>query len=130
MITKKTEYLSALIALARADGEVDKSEVDLIKDIAFEKGWTSADIELAFLQEDYEPKEYFDWTFEEKSSFFHDLVHLMKIDGKIYNQELAFVSILAEKLGYNDRDLVDFFTMDHNVEEKVFEERLQELLAV
>ena len=99
-------HLNILVQLARVDGVVVQDEIDLIKQIGQANGMTSEEISQCF--EDPELVENLDKiTDDEKYEFIYNIVQLMKIDGRLYKEEIAFCAKMASKLGYDEEVLLE-----------------------
>ncbi len=91
--------LSALIALAKVDGDFAGEERDLIYMIGKANGITEKDIlELVENPEPLPPLSTM--TDEDKFEYLYNIVQLMKIDSQIYLSEIKYCEELATKLGY------------------------------
>lgn len=99
-------HLNLLVQLAKVDGVVVQDEIDLIKQIGEANGMSSADISACF--EDPSLIEDLDQlTNDEKYEYIYNIVQLMKIDGRLYKEEIRFCAKLASKLGYNEDVLLE-----------------------
>lgn len=101
------DQLHALVQLAKVDGVVVQDEIDLIKKIGSEHGLTSEEITASFDDPDEELRDLAHLSDDEKYEFIYHLVQLMKIDGRIYKEEINFCSQLAGKLGYDEAVLLE-----------------------
>ncbi|MBV6639222.1 MAG: TerB family tellurite resistance protein [Cyclobacteriaceae bacterium] len=91
--------LSALIALAKIDGDFAGEERDLIYMIGKANGITEK--EIMELVDQPEPLPSLStMTDDEKFEYLYNIVQLMKIDNQIYLSEIKFCEELATKLGY------------------------------
>ncbi|MEM9329057.1 MAG: TerB family tellurite resistance protein [Bacteroidota bacterium] len=98
--------LNVLIQLAKADGVIVQDEIDLIKHIGEANGMTSAEISACFDN----PRDIGDLSGlpdDEKYDYIYNLVQLMKIDGRLYKEELNFCAKVAGKLGYDEEVLLE-----------------------
>lgn len=99
-------HISLLVQLARVDGVVVQDEIDLIKQIGHSHGMSSDEISACFenphLVEDLD-----NLTNDEKYEYIYNIVRLMKIDGRLYKEEISFCARLASKLGYNEGVLLE-----------------------
>lgn len=99
-------HLNLLVQLARIDGVVVQDEIDLIKQIGEANGMSSSDISACF--EDPSLIENLDvLTADEKYEYIYNIVQLMKIDGRLYKEEIRFCAKLASKLGYSEDVLLE-----------------------
>ncbi|MEQ8339249.1 MAG: TerB family tellurite resistance protein [Cyclobacteriaceae bacterium] len=91
--------LSALIALAKIDGDFAGEERDLIYMIGKANGISEK--EIMELVDEPEPLPALStMTDDDKFEYLYNIVQLMKIDNQIYLSEIKFCEELATKLGY------------------------------
>ncbi|HEY4655710.1 MAG TPA: hypothetical protein VIH22_14410 [Cyclobacteriaceae bacterium] len=113
-----------LISLAQIDGLVADRERNYISKIGVANGLTPDDMSKLFEQRhdlivpaDLSDAQKFDCLFH--------LVQLMKIDERMYREEILFCSTIAEKLGYRKEVMFDLMlnvkagNMDENEKEKL-----------
>ena len=94
-------HLNMLVQLARVDGVVVKEEIDLIKKIGKSNGMTSEEISESF--EDPSIIEEMDsLTDDLRYDYMYNVVQLMKVDGRIYKEEIKFCARIASNLGYEE----------------------------
>ena len=99
-------HLNILVQLAKVDGVVVQDEIDLIKQIGQANGMSSDEISQCF--DDPELVENLDkLSDDEKYEFIYNIVQLMKIDGRLYKEELKFCAKMASKLGYDEGVLLE-----------------------
>lgn len=99
-------HLNLLVQLARIDGVVVQDEIDLIKQIGKANGLSSDEISASF--EDPTLIEGLDvLNDDEKYEYIYSIVQLMKIDGRLYKEELRFCAKMASKLGYDEDVLLE-----------------------
>lgn len=99
-------HLNILVQLARIDGVVVQDEIDLIKQVGKANGMSSDEISQCF--EDPEMVENLDaFSDDEKYEFIYNIVQLMKIDGRLYKEEIGFCAKMASKLGYDEEVLLE-----------------------
>lgn len=99
-------HLNILVQLARIDGVVVQDEIDLIKQVGKANGMSSDEISQCF--EDPEMVEDLDaFSDDEKYEFIYNIVQLMKIDGRLYKEEIGFCAKMASKLGYDEEVLLE-----------------------
>jgi hypothetical protein len=99
-------HLNLLVQLAKIDGVVVQDEIDLIKQIGKANGMSSDDISACF--EDPTLIEDLDMlSDDEKFEYIYSIVQLMKIDGRLYKEELGFCAKAASKLGYSEDVLLE-----------------------
>lgn len=99
-------HLNLLVQLAKIDGVVVQDEIDLIKQIGKANGMSSDDISACF--EDPSLIEDLDGlNDDEKYEYIYSIVQLMKIDGRLYKEELNFCAKMASKIGYDEGVLLE-----------------------
>lgn len=98
--------IKLLINLARIDGEVGENERQYITNIAKANGLDEKAVNDLFGQshEVIVPENLND---EQKFDYIFRLVTLMKIDEKLYAEEIRFCAKVASKLGYDEQVLFD-----------------------
>lgn len=95
-----------LVQLAKVDGVVVQDEIDLIKQIGEASGMSSDEISECF----EDPSEIGDLNSlsnDEKYEYLYDIVQLMKIDGRLYKEEIRFCAKMVSKMGYREDVLVE-----------------------
>jgi uncharacterized tellurite resistance protein B-like protein len=92
--------LKLLISLAQIDGKVAERERNYIANIGRANGVSENDMEQLLDQRHQLiiPKELSD---DEKFEYIFSLVQLMKIDERMYKEEMMFCSKIADNLGYD-----------------------------
>jgi uncharacterized tellurite resistance protein B-like protein len=102
--------MKLLINLARIDGEVAERERQYIRNIGSANAFSEEETETFFDQRHdlIVPDDLKD---DQKFEYIFSLVQLMKIDERLYKEEILFCSKIAAKLGYNE--LVMFDLMLH-----------------
>ncbi|MFT5642376.1 MAG: hypothetical protein ACI9A7_002485 [Cyclobacteriaceae bacterium] len=99
-------HLNLLVQLAKIDGVVVQDEIDLIKQIGKANGMSSDDISACFenpnLVEDLSTL-----PDDDKYEYIYNIVQLMKIDGRLYKEEIKFCAKMASKLGYSEEVLLE-----------------------
>ena len=99
-------HLNILVHLAKVDGIVVQEEIDLINKIGHVNGMTDDEISSCFDQPNpIENLEHLED--DEKFEYIYSIVQLMKIDGRIYKEELNFCAKMASKLGYDEDVLLE-----------------------
>jgi len=91
--------LSALIALAKIDGDFAGEERDLIYMIGKANGISEKEI-MELVDEPEPLPSLSTMTDDDKFEYLYNIVQLMKIDNQIYLSEIKFCEELATKLGY------------------------------
>ncbi|MCU0420221.1 MAG: TerB family tellurite resistance protein [Cyclobacteriaceae bacterium] len=93
------QQLKLLISLAKLDGEIGEQERKYILNIGTANGFLVAEILPMFIQE-HRLTIPDDLTADEKFEYLYSLVQLMKVDEKLYAEEIKFCGTVATKLGY------------------------------
>lgn len=94
-------HLNMLVQLARVDGVVVKEEIDLIKQIGKANGMSSEEISESF-EDPSAIDEMDEITDDLRYDYMYNVVQLMKVDGRIYKEEIKFCAKIASKLGYHE----------------------------
>ena len=98
--------LNLLVQLAKVDGVVVQDEIDLIKSVGETLGMSQDEVSACF--EDPNLVEDLDnLTDDEKYEFIYNAVQLMKIDGRLYKEEIQFCVRIASKIGYEEEVLIE-----------------------
>jgi uncharacterized tellurite resistance protein B-like protein len=98
--------MKLLINLARVDGKVAVRERNYIVNIGRANGLYPDEIEPLFDQK-HEPIVPEGLTADQKFEYIYSLVQLMKIDERMYKEEMQFCSDIANKLGYRKEVLIE-----------------------
>lgn len=114
MGTATSQYMSRsqlqiLVQLAKIDGVVSQDEIDLIRQVGKANGLTEEDITIAF-DENREVGNLEDLSDDLKYEYMYRVVQLMKIDGRLYKEEITYCAKMAAKLGYNEDVLYHLIT--------------------
>ncbi len=98
--------LKLLINLARIDGEVGEKERNYIFNIGRANGLAEVAVEPLFeiYHETIVPT---DLDSDQKFNYIVSLVQLMKIDERLYKEEIKYCSQVASKLGYSKEIIFD-----------------------
>lgn len=94
--------MKLLINLARIDGDVAERERAYIRNIGLANHLDQASLEPLFDQR-HELIVPTDLTPDQKFDYIFSLVQLMKIDERMYKEEMLFCSKIAAKLGYSEQ---------------------------
>ncbi|MGL1887370.1 MAG: TerB family tellurite resistance protein [Reichenbachiella sp.] len=94
-------HLSILIQLAKIDGEVAIEELDLINEVGKVNGFSQEQVK-EMLDSEEPVGELTHVTDDQKYELIYSVVQLMKIDGKLYNDEIKYCAKMAAKLGYDE----------------------------
>ncbi len=100
-------HMKNLFEMAMVDSHFDDSEYELLQKLA--KKHKVSEKELNAIKDDPSKIEFeLPSNADEKFEQFYDLVHMMTIDGNMFNEELNLCKIFAKKFGYsNESELVD-----------------------
>jgi len=93
------QQLKLLARLAGSDGYIDDSELKFIVNLGSAHG-ISAEKVAVIIKEPQGEMNYNNLSDDERFEYLYNLVHIMKVDGEVYNQEIEFCERIAKKLGY------------------------------
>jgi uncharacterized tellurite resistance protein B-like protein len=100
------EQLKLLVNLSRIDGDMSSQERSYISNIGKAHGFPESSVETLFygshdaiIPENLSPDQRFDYIF--------NLVQLMKLDERLYEDEIKFCSKIATKLGYKPEVMIE-----------------------
>ncbi len=96
----KLPQLKLLINLARIDGEVAEKEQHYITNIGVANGISGNDIQPLFNQ-NHDLIVPDDLSADQRFNYIFSLVQLMKIDERLYKEEIKYCSEVSAKLGYD-----------------------------
>ncbi|MBV6644741.1 MAG: TerB family tellurite resistance protein [Cyclobacteriaceae bacterium] len=99
-------HLNILVQLAKVDGVIVQDEIDLIKQIGEANGMSSEEISACFDDPD-DTEELKKLSDDDKYDYIYNIVQLMKIDGRLYKEELKFCAKMSSKLGYDEEVLME-----------------------
>ncbi len=88
-----------LVQLARIDGVVVRDEINLIRQIGKAGGMSTEEIGDCFDHPSH-VGEMSELSDDQKYDYVYNIVQLMKIDGRLYKEEIKFCARMASKLGY------------------------------
>lgn len=113
-------HVNILVQLSKIDGEADKAELEIIRQIGASKNISDEDIERAIeTAEALDPILGLDHlSEEEKLELIFNLVLVMKADGIIHKEEMKFCLAIIKKLGFEDDvlfELVSNTVVDENL---------------
>jgi hypothetical protein len=120
--------LKLLINLAQVDGVVVEKEIKFITNIGLANNIPVADIMPLFAQQ-HELIVPANLSEKERFEFIFSLVQLMKIDEKLYQEEIRFCSKVASKLGYDQSVMFDLMLHVRTVMEANELDSLKKLTA-
>jgi uncharacterized tellurite resistance protein B-like protein len=95
---KRLSHVRNLIAIACADGSLDKSEISLISTIGQMVGITQEELKRIF-NHPQSISFYMPETYKEKLEQIYDMVMVMMVDGQIHERERKLCELFVEKLG-------------------------------
>ena len=90
--------------MARIDGVVVREEIDLIKKIGKSNGLSSEEINECFDN----PSDQLIITQlsdDQKFDYLFNIIQLMKIDGRLYEEEIIYCAKIVSNLGYDEKVL-------------------------
>jgi hypothetical protein len=100
------DHLKLLVNLARIDGGVGVKEESYIYNIGAANGIKPEVIKPLFIQS-HDIIVANDLTDDQKFNYIFSLVQLMKIDERLYQEEIRYCSKVASKLGYDEAVMFD-----------------------
>jgi uncharacterized tellurite resistance protein B-like protein len=103
---KTLEQLKLLISLARADGFFNDLEKNYVLNIARANQIAKAEVEPLF-DSAHDLAIPDNLSSDQKFEFMYSLVQLMKIDERMYKEEMQFCSRVATRLGYQPQALFE-----------------------
>ncbi len=106
------QQLKILAQLAASDGVIDEEERKLIENVGLAHGLSHEEIE-ASISSPIDEVNLKNLSADEKFDYLYNLVHLMKIDGEVYNQEIEFCQGIAQKLGYQLAAIYELYPHVH-----------------
>lgn len=98
MISPK-EQLSILVHLAMVDKYIADAEIKLVHHLGALHGLSRKEIEEIIESPQPMPSE-FEGSEKEKFEYLFNVVQLMKVDGRVFQSEIAFCEKIAMQLGY------------------------------
>lgn len=120
--------LKLLINLARVDGVVVEKEKDYILNIGKANGLSAAEVTPLFAKgHDFVVPN--DLPEEQRFNYIFSLVQLMKIDERLYKEEIRYCARVASKLGYDQAIIFDLMLHVRAVMETKELEDLRKLTA-
>jgi uncharacterized tellurite resistance protein B-like protein len=124
--------LNILVQLAKVDGVVVQEEIDLIHEIGKAHGLTEEEITACF-DNNAPIGDLSGLSDDEKFEYVYSIVQLMKIDGRLYDEEIKFCGRVAGKLGYDEEVLFELmlkiYSDNHlSAEKNEIKKRVQEHL--
>ncbi|HYG01868.1 MAG TPA: hypothetical protein VD927_05445 [Chryseosolibacter sp.] len=101
-----TMQMKLLVSLAQVDGKVADRERNYILNIGTANGISSDKVDK-MIDEEHDMLIPEGLSPDEKFNYIYTLVQLMKIDERMYQEEIRFCSTIATKLGYDQEVLFD-----------------------
>ncbi len=100
------EQLKLLVNLSRIDGDMATKEKDFIISIGKAHGFPESSVETLFYatHELIIPNEL---SADQKFNYLFTLVQLMKLDERLYSEEMKFCAGISTKLGYKPEVMVE-----------------------
>lgn len=99
-------HMKLLVNLARIDGKVADREKQFILNIAGSQGIDAGQV-TSWFESAHEAAVPSHLTADEKFEFIFSMTQLMKVDERMYREEILFCSRIAEKLGYDQQVMFD-----------------------
>jgi uncharacterized tellurite resistance protein B-like protein len=103
------QQLKLLVNLARIDGDMAEREKNYILNIGKANGFPESSVSTLF----YSTHEIIipeNLSTEQKFDYIFSLVQLMKIDERLYQEEIKFCSKIAARLGYSQEVMFELLT--------------------
>jgi sulfur relay (sulfurtransferase) complex TusBCD TusD component (DsrE family) len=121
------EQLKLLVNLSRIDGEMAEREKSYITNIGKANGFPESSVSTLFYQtheviipDNLNPDQKFNYIFS--------LVQLMKIDERLYKEEIKFCSAVASRLGYSEQAMFELMLNVKNTSDVSELKSLKELV--
>ncbi len=122
------EQLKLLVNLSRIDGEMAEREKNYITNIGKANGFPESSVATLF----YTTHEVIipnNLTPDQKFNYIYSLVQLMKIDERLYKEEIKFCSSVASRLGYSEQAMFELMLNVKNTSDESEMKSLKELVA-
>ena len=100
------QQIKSLINLARIDGEIAEREQSYILNIGHANEIKPSEI-IPLFTSSHEEIMPADMSKDQKFKYIFSLVQLMKIDERMYREEIKYCSHVAAKLGYSEQVMFD-----------------------
>jgi uncharacterized tellurite resistance protein B-like protein len=112
--TVSKSHMKNLFEMAMVDSHFDDSELELLQKLA--KKHRVSEKELKKIQEDPSKVEFeLPDNADEKFEQFFELVHMMTIDGKMFDEEMNLCKIFAKKFDYEKgEELIEVIAQNIN----------------
>ncbi len=120
------EQLKLLVNLARIDGDMAEREKLYITNIGKANGFPESSVATLFYQS-HEVIIPDNLTDDQRFSYIFSLVQLMKIDERLYQEEIKFCSQIASRLGYGQEVMFEMMLKVKAIVDENERKALQEL---
>jgi uncharacterized tellurite resistance protein B-like protein len=120
--------LKLLMNLARVDGEVVEKERQYISNIGKANGISDDEIRILFSKE-HELIIPDNLSAQERFDYIFNLVQLMKIDERLYKEEIRYCARVASRLGYEQTVVFDLMLHVRQMMESNELDQLRNLIA-
>ena len=120
------EQLKLLVNLSMVDGDMAEREKNYIINIGKANGFPESSVSTLF----YSSHEVIipdNLTVDQKFNYIFSLVQLMKIDERLYKEEIKFCSSIAAKLGYSKEAMFELMLNVKSVVDDTERKILQQL---
>lgn len=101
--------LSILIQLAKIDGVITEDEYKLISEIGTSNGMSESEIKLT-LENPLLTQDLSALSANDRFEYLISIVQLMKVDGRMFRDEIKYCSKMAARLGYDEAVLFELIT--------------------
>ena len=119
-------YLKNLIAMAWADGEIQEEEFNILREAAQEAGLSNADLD-EMLKQGIEYQDQIPENEEDRELQLAQMIGLAIADNHFSNEEYALCKMVAEKLGFTERELKFIINLSFKGKTE-FEENVKKLV--
>jgi hypothetical protein len=120
------EQLKLLVNLARIDGDMAEREKLYITNIGKANGFPESSVATLFYQS-HDVIIPDSLTDDQKFNYIFSLVQLMKIDERLYQEEIKFCTKISERLGYDQSVMVELLLKVRNPSDEKEQKELQEI---
>lgn len=125
------EQLKLLVNLARIDGDMAEREKSYIMNIGKANGFPESSVTTLF----YASHEIIipdNLSEEQRFNYIFSLVQLMKIDERLYQEEIKYCSRIASRLGYSQEVMFELLlhvkATSYNEEQKTLRQLVQKYI--
>ncbi|MBU2915444.1 TerB family tellurite resistance protein [Reichenbachiella agariperforans] len=106
------KQLTALVNLAKSDDNIDERERSLIFKIGSAHGLSDESIQ-EIVDHPGELTGVANLDPDEKFEFLYSIIQLMKVDDEIFNEEVEYCNMIADKLGYSYGAVMEMYPVVH-----------------